>query len=201
MLVCFSVLLAQIWCLILPLGAGWSHCNLWGKYLIRMLLNRVLFTWENVSGVNVQLGRLLFSQERDLVPAGPVLKYVIRLYLKHLGYPEGILHLFLRNLPVEAFIQLSHWDAERWVLILTIGLREARPYFGHHPTKPVAINDLEPNVFSKSMKNLVYTTRCSGFHLVLSTALPCPTRSHYSYFRDYESGSVKRHVHSHNANE
>ena len=52
-----------------------------------MLLNRVLFTWENVSWVSVQLRRLLFSQEKVVVPAGSVLKYVIRC-LKHLGYLE-----------------------------------------------------------------------------------------------------------------
>ena len=64
MLACFSALLALIWCLILPWGVGWSRCNLLDKYLIRMLLNRVLFTWENVSWISVQLRRLLFSQER-----------------------------------------------------------------------------------------------------------------------------------------
>lgn len=110
MLVCFSVLLALI-CLILPWREVWSHCNLWGKYLIRMLLNRVLFTWENVSWVNVQLGRL-FSQESMVVPAGPILKYVVRCCLKHLEYLKDTLHLFLRNLPVATFIQLSCWGKE-----------------------------------------------------------------------------------------
>lgn len=78
-----------------------------------MLLNRVLFTWENVSWVSVQLRRLLFSQKREVVPAGSVLKYVIRCCLKHLGYLEGTLYLFLRKLLIATFMPLSHWDEER----------------------------------------------------------------------------------------
>ena len=126
---CFSALSALMWCLILPWGVGWSHCNLLDKYLIRMLLNRVLFTWENVSWVSVQLRRLLFSQEREVVPAGSVLKYVIRC-LKHLGYLEVTLYLFLRNSPIATFIPLSHWDEERQMMVLTMQLREAKPYSG-----------------------------------------------------------------------
>ena len=68
-----------------------------------MLLNRGLFTWENVPWVSVQLGRL-FSQERVVVPTVPVLKYVLRCYLKHLGYLEATLHFLLRDLPITTFI-------------------------------------------------------------------------------------------------
>ena len=64
-----------------------------------------------------------------MVPAVSVLKYVIRC-LKHLGYLESTLYLFLRNLPIAKFIPLSHWDGERRVLILTVWLREAKPYSG-----------------------------------------------------------------------
>lgn len=94
-----------------------------------MLLNRVLFTWENVSWVSVQLRRLLFSQEGEVVPAGSVLKYVIRC-LKHLGYLEVTLYLFLRNSPIATLILLSHWDEERQMMVLTMQLREAKPYSG-----------------------------------------------------------------------
>lgn len=42
-----------------------------------------------------------------MVPAGPVLKHVIRGCLGHLGCPEGRPHLLWRNSPAAAVVQLS----------------------------------------------------------------------------------------------
>jgi len=49
--------------------------------------------------------------------------------LKASGVP-GSHYLFLRNSPIATFIPLSHWDEERQMMVLTMQLREAKPYSG-----------------------------------------------------------------------
>lgn len=91
-----------------------------------------------------------------MVPAGSVLKYVIRC-LKHLGYLEVTLYLFLRNSPIATLIPLSHWDEERQMGSNYAVEGGKAILWGHHSTKPVAMNEVKLNRPIDPAKNQIYT--------------------------------------------